>query len=88
MEPQERKKTDWYLWTAWLLVIVMCIAIATYFYIHNVNSCTAQPFEYGVKVIKEQFDVEIVYGSVFMMDKDGVGDRLEFGDVNFTKTNS
>lgn len=84
----EQKKIDWYLRFAWLLILVSTLLICTYIVVNNIHSCTSQPLEYAVDQIKAKFEVLYVYGRVTITNDKGISDYLDFGDFNFTESES
>lgn len=79
---------DWYLKFAWLLIFILSILLGSYYIVNNVNSCTAQPLDYAVNQIKAKFDVIAVYGTVHLVGRNAAYDYIEFGDINFSKSES
>jgi hypothetical protein len=77
-------KKDWLLMIAWLLVIILAIMIGSVFTIKKINSCTTDPFGFGVKMLKDNFDLKYVYGSVTIVGTKGQMQTEPFGDFNLT----
>ena len=73
---------DWYLAYGWLLVLITAAIFISYYYVHNVHECTAQPLDYAVKQIHEKYDVDVVTGRVNIYKAPTSYDFLDFGDVD------
>jgi len=80
------KKTNWYLVLAWMIVIVVAIFVAGYYYVDKINSCTKDPFQYGVDRLKEKYYTTRVFGSVTLESESAPnGYSIGFGDLNIVK---
>jgi hypothetical protein len=76
-------KHDWYLIAAWILVIAVGFIVSYYFILIKIDSCTSDPFGYGVNILKENYHVDLVYGSVTLNNiKTGQISSIKFGDIN------
>jgi hypothetical protein len=84
MKKNKLTNLDWILLFACLLVLIGALIFLAYYVTEKTDSCTSDPFGYGVKTLKEKFDVDVVYGNVYLY-KGGKNTIMDsFGDVNFT----
>ena len=81
----ERTKTDWYLLFIFLFIAIGCSLLMLYYYVHHVNACVANPLEYYVEDIKENYyGINKVYGNAVLFGTFS-GFLVPFGD-NENKT--
>ena len=91
--PQNQQKKRWIDWVVLLVyvsILIGALLLLYYFIITEVNSCTKDPFEYGVQQVKDKIDVDYVYGTLVASKgtttfKEGFGDVYNTSEGNITK---
>jgi hypothetical protein len=81
--------SNFLLFLAWTLITISLFLFCTYHIIYNFNSCTADPFSYGVQRLNETIaNVKVIHGTVTVVDIEGNILTEKFGDefkfFNFT----
>ena len=70
------------------IFIILLICFSTYvLIIYNVNSCTRDPFNYGLNQYRQIYDADLIYGYVYVTNffNHPVTPVKIFGDINTSK---
>ena len=72
------------LFVFWILFIVGIALVSNYYITEKTNSCTSDPFGYGVEKLKNTLegDIDYVFGTVNVFLSDGRILSEKFGDIN------
>ena len=75
------KKDDLIMFIAIIFMLIGGFIIAGYFILDKVNSCTRDPLNYAVKEVESKFDVDLVYGTMYLINtQTNAKDTIDFGN--------
>lgn len=81
LKKQKKSNLDYLLLIGWTLVLIAFILVMYYNILNQFNSCTSDPFDYGVKKLRDNIhSVDTVSGSVTVVDVKGRTFTEYFGD--------